>query len=142
MKTLNIIGRIVKDPTVRDAGGHKVCEVNVACDGEKDKNGERDTWFVRLSFWDKQGDVWMNYKKKGDYISAIIEPTIRTYAKNDGTQGMSIEARRVIAAYPFDIATGRTTAGGEKPATTTKANYSAPTKADYVEVDELDDMPF
>lgn len=75
--------------------GTHVCELALAYDyGMKGQDGRKPTQWVRGALWGKQGEALAQYLTKGKQIAATLEDVhVRTYRKNDGTDGHSLEGK-------------------------------------------------
>ena len=63
--SINIVGRITKDPQSRQAGEYTVVSFSVACDN---KGKDKGTTFFDCQAWGKQGEFVMNYLGKGRLV--------------------------------------------------------------------------
>lgn len=93
--TAVVTGRLARDPEFRDAGSTRLAILTVPTDKGF---GERKvtTWWT-IQVWGKAAERIENaiaqhgMYQKGDNITASGTPSLRTYQKNDGTQGTSME---------------------------------------------------
>lgn len=69
--------------------------VKLACaynHGRKGDDGKRPTQWVDVSMFGKQAEALAPYLTKGKQVSLVIkDPHVRTYQKQDGTTGISLE---------------------------------------------------
>jgi len=84
-----IIGRLGKDPEIRDAGGTAVCSFSLATSERwKDKSGESKeaTCWHNIVAWGKQAEVMNEYLRKGQevYIEGRIDN--RSYEDKEGNK--------------------------------------------------------
>lgn len=95
MIKLQAIGHLGKDAIVNNVGGKTVINFSVAhSEKYKDQAGNQQakTIWVECSYWtDKTGIA--PYLKKGTQVHVDGAPEVRTYPKNDGTQGVSLSLR-------------------------------------------------
>lgn len=86
MNTVNITGRIGKEPEVKVLqSGSKVCNLSLAVDRRgKDNNKETD-WFD-LQAWGKTADFASNYVKKGGLVGITGMLQTRSWEAQDGTK--------------------------------------------------------
>ena len=85
-----IIGRVGRDPEVRDVNGKKITTYSVATNPTKDK-----TVWVKVTVWDKRADLDAQYVKKGMLIEC--EGTLqsddngypRSYTDKEGNMKVS-----------------------------------------------------
>ena len=54
---------------------------------------KKATTWVKCSYWGKGGEGAHPYLKKGQQVAVTGEATLRTYDKDDGTKGFSMELR-------------------------------------------------
>ncbi len=81
-----LIGRLTRDPELRyTQSGKAVATMRMAVDrGTKDAEGNKETDFIDIVVWDKQGESCANYLQKGRLIAAEGRLQIRQYETNDG----------------------------------------------------------
>lgn len=63
MNTINIVGRVGREPEQRQAGQNTVASFSVAVSHGKDKT----SWF-NVQAWGKNAETVMNYVHKGDLV--------------------------------------------------------------------------
>lgn len=123
-----LTGRIGKDAEIRELeGGRKVMNYSVAVDiGTKDKPA---TLWVDCSQWSEKTAV-VAYLLKGTQVAVYGQPSVRAYAKQDGTSGASFSLRvdRVELL------------GGNKPNPEPSAKATNPGASDIAE--PIDSLPF
>lgn len=90
MNTISVSGRLGKDGELKTIGqGTQVLNFSIADDvGFGDK---KTTQWFNCAIFGKRADALAKYLKKGMNVTAIGEFKIRTYQKNDGTTGHSLE---------------------------------------------------
>lgn len=92
MNTVHLIGRLGRDPETRNTqGGTPVVNATLAV-GKRIKNGEEQTTWVRLVFWDKLATLVAQYCVKGSQIGIVGELQAREYMK-DGESRTITEVR-------------------------------------------------
>ena len=95
MIKLQIIGNLGKDCITNSVNGKTVMNFTVAhTEKFKDAQGnqkDKTTW-VDCAYWSDRTGV-APYLKKGTQVYAEGTPELRTYTKNDGTQGSSLTLR-------------------------------------------------
>lgn len=94
MIKLLVIGNLGKDAIVNQANGKSVINFNVAHTESFTTNGEKKqkTIWVECAYWtDKTGIA--PYLKKGTQVYVEGQPEVKTYPKNDGTTGVSMNLR-------------------------------------------------
>lgn len=111
MNNINLIGRLTKDPELRQtqAGAYFV-PLCVAVD-RGDKN--RTTDFIDCLAWNKTAEFIAKYFKKGKPIEITGKLTTRTYEKNDGSKVKATEV--LINEVGFVIGANEQAAKKEEP---------------------------
>ena len=95
MNSVNITGRITKDPelkTKQDGGGY--CYFCIAVDAGKDKNGEKLTEFIDCITYNQQANFLSTYAKKGDMLELCGR--LHTSTKED-SEGNKTKRVTVVA---------------------------------------------
>ena len=80
-----IIGRLVRDPEIKESeGGKKYTNITLAVPRSyKNENGEYDTDFVDVRLWNGVAEHTAEYCKKGDLIGAKGRVESRCYETED-----------------------------------------------------------
>ena len=94
-----MMGRLTKDPELRQAGDTSVCTFRIACDRDfKNKSGEKETDFVDVVVWRKLGENVAKYFTKGRM--AIVEGRlqIRSWTDQEGNKRQSTE---IVAEHVY-----------------------------------------
>lgn len=94
-----MMGRLTKDPELRQAGDTPVCTFRIACDRDyKNKAGEKETDFVDVVVWRKLGENVAKYFTKGRM--AIVEGRlqIRPWTDQEGNKRQSTE---IVAEHVY-----------------------------------------
>jgi len=145
MIKLQVIGHLGKDATTNQVNGKNVINFNVAhTEKFKDSNGnqkEKTTW-VECSYW--SDNRISAYMKKGTQVYVEGTPEVRTYPKNDGTQGVSLSIRVGMVQL---LSSGQGNGGGNDRANTDVPRHEERQAAGRpnpnAEPDEpVDDLPF
>lgn len=81
-----IIGRLTRDVELRHTDlGKAVANFTVAVDRPfKNRQGERDTDFIRIVAWDKLAELCSQYIGKGRLVAVDGRLQIRSYEGDDG----------------------------------------------------------
>lgn len=87
MNTVNLMGRLVKDPELRTAGKDaNVCNFTLAVDRNfTNQDGERDADFVGCVAWRGTAEFLAKYFKKGDALALTGRIQTRNYEDDEGT---------------------------------------------------------
>lgn len=92
---MQVIGNLGKDCITNTVNGKSVMNFTVA-HTEKFKNGQGQqqdkTIWVDCAYWSDRTAV-APYLKKGTQVYVEGSPEVKTYTKNDGTQGFSLSLR-------------------------------------------------
>ena len=93
MNSVNITGRITRDPEMKvTAGGNAVSAFSIACRRTyKNHQGEYDTDFIRCVAYGHQADYLCKYIKKGDLIGVGGAVRQYTYEGEDGLKHTGLE---------------------------------------------------
>ena len=92
---MNIVilhGRLTADPTIRQSNsGKAIAGFSVAVDGFKDKDGNKQTDFIRCTAFGQTADMLSRYWTKGKEIA--LEGSLRQndYTDNNGTKHNSYQ---------------------------------------------------
>jgi single-strand DNA-binding protein len=79
MNSVNIIGRLTKDPELKyTTEGKAVCSCCIAVDGYK----KDDVDFIPIKAWAKQAEFMANYLKKGSKVGITGRISVRPYEKD------------------------------------------------------------
>ena len=109
--SVTIIGNLGKDPEMRfTPNGNAVTNFSVAVTRKTKKNDEpyEETNWWGVSVWGSQGESCNQYLAKGKRVMVVGYPRIRTWDRDDGTQGSRLEvtADRVVFLSPKADPTG------------------------------------
>ena len=95
MIKMQVIGNLGKDCIVNTVNGKNVINFNIAhTEKFKDSQGnqqEKTTW-VECAYWTDRTAI-AQYLTKGKQVYVEGNPELRTYQKNDGTNGASLTLR-------------------------------------------------
>ena len=88
MNSINIHGRLTKDPETKFYDGDKsVCKISVAVERSyKGKDGKTETDFFNCTCFGKRAEAIDKYFKKGDGISIQGEMQNNRYEDNNGNK--------------------------------------------------------
>jgi len=97
MRTITVVGRVVRDPELREVQENlQVADVIVGAN-EPVRQGdgwESDTWWVRASFWNERAASIVDRLQRGDLVALTGTPFLHTYTRQDGTPGFEVRLRR------------------------------------------------
>lgn len=103
LNSINIMGRLVKDPDLRHANETPVCLIRIACDRDyKNANGEKEADFFDVVSWRKLAEIVSQYAAKGRMVSVNGRLQTRTWNDRDGNKRYATEivADRVYFCDP------------------------------------------
>lgn len=111
MINVTVIGNVVKDATVREAGSMKVCSFSLACHtNRKGADGNYETEFIDCNLWGKRGENVAQYIKRGMKMTVVGSEWIRRFEYNGEKRfGVNIE----VQDFEFG---SKPAAGGNVPA--------------------------
>lgn len=93
-----VTGYVGSDPQVRQVGEQQVASFSVAV-SRKNRNGDKQTVWVRVSCWNKLADIAIKYVHKGSLVQVTAE-WLRQSAWMDQTgnpqPSLDIDAQRLI----------------------------------------------
>ena len=111
MNKVYLIGNLTRDPEISTTtSGISVCRMSIAV-GRRFANadGGRDADFFNVTAWRGTADNCAKFLKKGNKIAVSGSIQTRTYDKQDGTKGFSID----IIADEVEFLTSRNDGAGE-----------------------------
>lgn len=133
-------GRIGRDAELRETdGGTSVLDLAVACNyGRKGDDNKRPTQWIKATIWGKQAAALEPYLTKGKGVALILRDVhVRTYEKNDGSTGVSLEG--MVSEIEFTGA-GPRESDAASPAPAPAPKKPAPKRP--ADDDWDDDVPF
>ena len=138
MNSVELIGRLTKDPEVRYTSGSQmaVATLTVAIDRPPDKNGQKQTDFPRVIVFGKQAENCEKYLKKGRMIAVQGRIQTGSYKNKDGD---TIYTTDVAANRIEFIDWGNKSDKGEQGKNKSENNEPVQ-EEDFEEMDE--DVPF
>lgn len=140
MNSVNLIGRLTRDPELRYTSGNQtaVARFSVAIDRGKDRNGNsRGTDFPNIVAFGKTAETCSNYLAKGRQVGIQGHIQTGSYERQDGTK-----------VYTTDVVVDKITFVGNKsdnqqaPSNKPQQGYSQypqPTEHEYPGFYEYDD---
>lgn len=139
MIKLQVIGHLGKDCVTNIVNGKNVINFNVAHSEKfKDAQGvqkEKTIW-VECAYWTDRTAI-APYLKRGTQVYVEGAPEVKTFPKNDGTTGVSLNLR-VLNVQLLGGRTGEGNGPGNDGGYTSQANNPAPVGAN----EPMDDLPF
>lgn len=91
MNRLFIIGNLTRDPELRTTqDGKNVCNFTVAVN-RRQKQGQSEADFFRVSVWGNMASVCSQYLAKGRKVAVTGSVSVRTYTGSDGAARANLE---------------------------------------------------
>lgn len=86
MNTVNLIGRLTKDPELRySPSGMAICKFTLAVNRDfTNQNGEREADFITCTAFKKTAENLSNYQTKGSRIGVVGRIQTGSYEGQDG----------------------------------------------------------
>lgn len=86
MNTVNLIGRLTKDPELRyTPSGIAICKFTLAVNRDfTNQNGEREADFINCTAFKKTAENLSNYQKKGNQVGVVGRIQTGSYEGQDG----------------------------------------------------------
>ena len=86
MNTVILVGRLARDPEIRYTQSQvAVCSATLAVNRGKDSNGnDRGADFIRLTVFNKQGEVFQKYLTKGRQVAVQGRLNTGSYKNKNG----------------------------------------------------------
>lgn len=111
MNKVYLIGNLTRDPEISTtSSGISVCRMSIAVSRRfANADGGRDADFFNITAWRGTADNCAKFLKKGNKIAVSGSIQTRTYDKQDGTKGFSID----IIADEVEFLTSRNGENGE-----------------------------
>jgi single-strand DNA-binding protein len=109
-----LIGRLTRDPELRYTknSGTAVCNFVVAVDRPFQKQGaEKETDFIRVVVWGKQGELVNEYMAKGRLVAVDGSLQIRTWTSQQGEKRQTPEVKADTVRF-LDRAPSTSRGGG------------------------------
>jgi len=139
MLKLQVIGNLGKDCLVNNVSGKNVINFTVAhTEKFKDSQGnaqERTTW-VECAWWTERTSI-AQFLTKGKQVFVEGNPEVRSFTRNDGTNGASLSIR----VRELQLLGGKNDGSGSTQAVATSQPAVTPSPQKNNE-DETDDLPF
>ncbi len=130
-----MMGRLTRDPELRNAGDTPVCSFRIACDRDyKNKDGEKETDFVEVVVWRKLAENVAKYFRKGRMAVVSGRLQIRPWTDKDGVKRSSTEIAADTVYFGDSKPQAEGKSGNEPPASTYPPEDFVP---NFSEDDEL-----
>lgn len=135
MNSVNLIGRLVKEPTIRyTSGENPLCVANFMIAVDRiGKNKGAD--FIPCTAFGKTAEITERYCGKGKLIGVVGRLTSDNYEDRDGNR----RTKYFVTCERLDLLGGATTQGGGENRSTNEPEPSEP-MPDFAELDDF--VPF
>jgi len=93
MNSVNLVGRLTKDPELSERSGTKVCDLRLAVNGR----GEKSLLFIDVATFNKQAEACAKYLEKGSQVAVAGSIRHNEWETDDGQKRSkhSVLAREV-----------------------------------------------
>lgn len=111
MNRVYLIGNLTRDPELSTTtSGISVCRMSIAVSRRfANAEGSRDVDFFNITAWRGTADNCAKFLKKGNKVAVSGSIQTRSYEKNDGTKGFSID----IVADEVEFLSSKNDGSGE-----------------------------
>ena len=134
MNKIFTIGRLTKDPELREVSGVPCLNFTLASDTRnKDADGNKIANFYSVTAWRQAAQTMAQYLHKGDKISVVGDVLIRQYKDNNGMDRTSVQITVSDFEFLETKRDGNAAAPAQAPATSRNNGYSVP---------QTDELPF
>ncbi len=110
MNSVNIVGRLVRDPEQRQVGDTTKSEVTIAVDRRYKKEGQKTADFIRVEAWGKAAESLCKYLTKGRPV-AITGRLEQQEWESDGQK----KSRTVVVVENWSFVPSDKGAGPSEP---------------------------
>lgn len=137
MNRLFIIGNLARDPELRTTqDGKSVCNFTVAVN-KRQKAGQSEADFFRVSVWGNQAESCNQYLAKGRKVAVVGSVSVRTYTGNDGATRAQLE----VLANDVEFLSSRSEAEQKSDQMVQHTEQAFDKQAGFQQV-EAEDLPF
>ena len=92
MNQITIIGNLTKDPVLRVTNnGKEVCTFTIAVNRKHKVEGQPEADFFNVNAWGELGKNCNQYLAKGRKAAVVGSVSVRSYQRQDGEAGASLE---------------------------------------------------
>ncbi len=95
---IQVTGYVGSDPQVRQVGEQSVASFSVAV-SRKNRNGEKQTLWVRVNCWNRLSEVAQQFVKKGSLVQASsdwLRPSAWTDQSGTPQASLDMDANRLV----------------------------------------------
>lgn len=148
---MTIIGNLTRDPELRcTSAGISVRSFTVAVNRRKtseqrQNNQQPEADYFNVSAWRERGEICAKYLAKGRKVCVIGPVSCRSFTRNDGTAGASLEVTADEVEFLSSRGDGDQGAGSYTQPQAAPAPEPAPQvdpQNGYQQVDMGDELPF
>lgn len=139
LNTISLMGRLTRDPELRQTGtGKSVAGFALAVDRDfKNPDGNKETDFIEIVAWGKTAEFVSKYLKKGTLAVVTGRLQLRAWSDKDGGKRISPE---VVAASVY-FGERRKEEGNTQPFDISKIDLGAPSGFEGLE-ESNEELPF
>ena len=146
MNRMMIIGNLTRNPELRSTSdGTSVCSFAVAVNKPKKDGKDQEADFFNVSAWRQLGENCAKYLAKGRKVCVIGPVSCRSFTRNDGSAGASLEVTADEVEFLSSRGDGDQGAGSYTQPQEAPAPEPAPQvdpQNGYQQVDMGDELPF
>lgn len=128
MNQMTIIGNLTRDPELRtvrsSAGDVSVCNMTVAVNRRRHREGEREADFVRVVCWRTQADSCARYLRKGSKVGVTGSAKAGHFTRNDGSVDSYIEIEANDVEFLNSRAQGESAEAAAAPVPAEPSGYT------------------
>lgn len=85
MNEVRLLGRLTNEPDKRmTASSKEISNIDLAVDSGKDKDGNKKTTFIKITFFGKTAEIVNQYCHKGDQVLCNCEVLNNNYTSKSG----------------------------------------------------------
>ena len=145
LNSCTLMGRVTKDPEMRNANGTPVVSFTVACDRDCVSGGEKKVDFIDIVAWRSTAEFVSKYFRKGSMIAIQGHIQTRMYEDKNGNKRKAVEVVADNVSFcgsKNESGTGSSFARDDSFMSAQPApSYSTADEGDFKEIPE-DDLPF
>ena len=135
-------GRLTADIELKQTpSGVSVCQFSIAVNRKKTKDGEQTADFINCVAWRNTAEFLARFFRKGSSVCVVGALQTRSWTDNNG-QKRNVTEVLVDEALFVDGKNEAQTSGNDYPSTNTFNPYNEAQSANFMAMNDDDDMPF
>ena len=143
MNQVILIGRLVRDPDIRNSNNTQVARYTLAVDRRFKREGDPDADFINCIAFGKAAEFCGKYFRKGTKIAIRGHIQTSNYTNRDGQKVYTTDV--VVEEQEFAESKGSSSGNSQQSSAPNPQNASAPVSNDFMSIPDgnLDDeLPF